>query len=307
MLTFLPPIIRGSITLSLLVINTLICCIPLFCVAIFKVVLPLDGFRIACSRVLNGIVSLWITINSVIIRLCNPMQVAIVGQNQLQSVDANCSYLVTSNHQSWADIILVQGLLNGKLPQLKFFLKKELIWVPVLGLCWWALDFPFMERHTKEYLAKHPEKKGADMKTTRQACEKFKAVPVCIYNFMEGTRFTEAKHKRQQSPYKHLLKPKSGGVGFVIGAMGDKISNMVNITIQYTGNAPSFWQFLCGRCSAARLHLEMVPIPEVFLGRNYMEDRQFRADIQKWVNDLWEQKDWFMDGAPPTSTPDRPA
>ncbi|CAM3586436.1 acyltransferase [Parendozoicomonas haliclonae] len=295
MLTFLPPALRGSLAAILIVANTVACSIPLFAVALLKAVLPLRGFRIVCSRVLNGIVSFWISINNIVMKLCSPMAVSASGIETLQGMDPGASFLVTSNHQSWADIVLVQILLNRKVPQLKFFLKQELIWVPVLGLCWWALDFPFMKRHTKEYLAKHPEKKGEDLKTTRKACEKFKDSPVCIYNFVEGTRFTPAKHKRQGSPYKYLLKPKSGGVGFVMGAMGDKIKHMINITIEYRDQAPSFWEFLCGRCPSAHLHVELVKIPEEFLGRNYMEDREFRADIQKWVNVLWEEKDRFMD------------
>jgi len=33
-----------------------------------------------------------------------------------------------------------------------FFIKKELMWVPFLNLAWWSLDFPFLERYSKEYL-----------------------------------------------------------------------------------------------------------------------------------------------------------
>ncbi len=55
-------------------------------------------------------------------------------------------YLVSSNHQSWVDILVLQRIFHGRIPFLKFFLKQELIWVPVIGLAWWALDFPFMKR-----------------------------------------------------------------------------------------------------------------------------------------------------------------
>ena len=43
-------------------------------------------------------------------------------------------YLMTSNHQSWADILVLQKVTNRRVPSLKFFLKQELIWVPLLGL-----------------------------------------------------------------------------------------------------------------------------------------------------------------------------
>ena len=142
-------------------------------------------------------------------------------------------YLVTANHQSWADILLMQHLLNRKIPLMKFFLKQELIYVPVIGLCWWALDFPFMKRHSKAYLKKHPEKHGKDLESTLKACEKFKTMPVSIVNYLEGTRFTEAKHNKQQSPFKHLLKPRAGGISYVIGALGEQVRTLLNITIVY--------------------------------------------------------------------------
>ena len=112
-------------------------------------------------------------------------------------------YLMTSNHQSWADILVLQKVTNRRVPSLKFFLKQELIWVPLLGLAWWALDFPFMKRYSRAQLEKRPELKGKDMETTRKACEKYAHYPVSVMNFFEGTRFTEEKHRQQNSPYRH--------------------------------------------------------------------------------------------------------
>lgn len=291
MLSFLPPLLRGVIASLLLVVNTVLCAVVLFALALLKAVVPVKVFQSLCNKGLDGVVTTWISFNSGIFVLCSPMKLKASG---FETLSLDRSYLVTSNHQSWADIVIVQTLLNKRAPQLKFFLKKELIWVPVLGLCWWALDFPFMQRHTKEYLKKHPEKKGQDLETTRKACEKFKDRPVCIYNFLEGTRFSEAKHKRQRSPYTHLLKPKSGGVGFVIGAMGHNMPYLLNITIQYDGKVPDFWEFLCGRCPGATVHMETIDIPESFVGKSYMEDRAYRAEIQGWVNGIWEEKDRLL-------------
>ncbi len=53
-----------------------------------------------------------------------------------------------SNHRSWVDILVLQSIFNRRIPFLKFFLKRQLIWVPLLGLAWWALDFPFMRRYS---------------------------------------------------------------------------------------------------------------------------------------------------------------
>ena len=110
----------------------------------------------------------------------------------MQGVDglhARGWYLVSSNHQSWVDILVLQRVFHGRIPFLKFFLKRELIWVPVIGLAWWALDFPFMQRG-----GGHGARRG-DLEATREACEKFKRIPTSVINFVEGTRFTPAKQR----------------------------------------------------------------------------------------------------------------
>src|SRR5690606_3685727 len=103
-------------------------------------------------------------------------------------------YPVLANHQRWVDIGLLQNAFNRRIPLLRFFLKRQLFWVPLLGLAWWALDFPFMGRHTRKQIARRPELGRRDIETTRLACEKFREIPVAIMNFVEGTRFTPAKH-----------------------------------------------------------------------------------------------------------------
>ena len=101
----------------------------------------------------------------------------------LEGLEPGGWYLVSSNHQSWVDILVLQKIFNRRIPLLKFFLKRELIWVPVIGLAWWALDFPFMRR--RGGLA------GAeDLERARQACRKFSVVPTSVINFLEGTRYT---------------------------------------------------------------------------------------------------------------------
>jgi 1-acyl-sn-glycerol-3-phosphate acyltransferase len=189
------------------------------------------------------------------------------------------------------DILVLQYQLNRRMPLLKFFLKQELIWVPVIGLCWWALEFPFMKRFSKEYLAKHPEKRGEDLATTRKACARYKTNPVSVFNFLEGTRLSPAKHAEQQSPFKHLLKPKAGGIAFVLDAMGEQLHSIVNVTIHYPQGNPGFWDLLCGRIDKVVVRLQKLPIPAEFIGGNYDQDENYRLHFQQWVNQLWLDKD----------------
>ena len=185
----------------------------------------------------------------------------------------------------------MQRVFNRRAPFLKFFLKQQLIWVPVIGLAWWGLDFPFMKRYSREYLIKHPEKRGDDLIATRKACEKFRYTPVSVMNFVEGTRFTQAKHDKQKSPYQHLLVPKAGGAAFVLDAMGDSIDTLVDVTIAYPNGAPTFWDFLCGRVPEIQLNISTRSIPEHLKGRDYSSDAEHRRNMKDWLGELWRAKD----------------
>jgi hypothetical protein len=109
-------------------------------------------------------------------------------------------------------------------------------------------------------------------------------------NFVEGTRFTQEKHTKQESPYKNLLKPKSGGIGFVFSTMGNMITSILDVTIVYPQGRPSFWDFLCGRVNVIKVHVEEIPVTNDFVG-DYVDDPVFRNKFQQWLNDLWHEKD----------------
>lgn len=292
MLSFLPPFLRGCLAALLLGLNILLLSLPLMLVSVSRFLIPVKPWRRFSIRVCTRIAEFWITLNSGWMKLTRPMQWQVSG---LEGLKKDNWYLVICNHQSWADIFIVQHLLNHRIPMLKFFIKQELIWIPVIGQCWWALDFPFMKRHSKAYLERHPEKRGEDFQATRRACEKFQEIPTSIFNFVEGTRYTRIKHKLQQSPFQYLLKPRAGGTGLVLGVMGDQLKTVINITISYHGRAPSFREFLCGLGDTVSVVIEQLPIPDHYLGKDYRNDATFREQIQSWINDLWMDKDHLLE------------
>ena len=229
----------------------------------------------------------WVSCNTAIQNVFTPFSLDVTGLETLKKKDW---YLVIANHQSWVDILVMQRLLNKRIPFLNFFLKQELIYVPFLGLAWWALDFPFMKRTNKAQLKKNPALRGKDMETTRKACEKFKEMPVSVVNFVEGTRFTPQKHQRQNSPFNHLLKPKAGGVAFVMQAMGEQLAQVVNITIHYPQGIPTFVDFLAGRVKAVQVAVKVMPVSKHFIG-DYTNDNEFRVQFQNELNQIWVEKD----------------
>ncbi len=288
MLNFLPALARGIIATLLLTLNVLFWPFIVFALSILKFLLPFKPMRRIFDRIILGVSEIWISCNSGWMNLISKTKWDVQG---LDDLNYKGWYLVVSNHQSWVDIFVMQHLLNRRIPLMKFFLKHELIWVPVMGPAWWALDFPFLRRHNAEYLKKHPEQKRKDFETTRKSCEKFATMPTSVMNFLEGTRFTKAKHDRQKSPYQYLLRPKAGGIALALSVLGDKFNSLLNITIVYPDGAPTFWDFLCGKLKRVTVRVSNVEIPQHILRGDYEGDEKFRADFQLWVQELWQEKD----------------
>ena len=288
MLHFLPVPLVGVIALLLMLLNIAFWVPILMLFAVIRLLLPFPAAQRSLSRVLLWIAEAWISGNSGWMALTQRTRWDVAGFDTLMP---DRWYMVSCNHQSWVDILVLQHRLNRRIPLLKFFLKQQLIWVPVMGLAWWALDFPFMRRHSEEYLKRHPEMRARDQETTRRACAKFSLVPTSVMNFLEGTRFTPAKHARQQSPYRHLLKPKAGGLAMALDAMGDKFQAILDVTIVYPQGVPTFWQFLQGRVRHIVVRARLLPVPHELATGDYNADAQVRALYQAWVQQLWREKD----------------
>ena len=256
--------------------------------ALIKAAIPLKAVRRLCDRVLVGTAESWNALNTYLIRRLTHTRLVIESETKLER---DGHYVVISNHQSWVDIPVLEALLNRRVPMLRFFLKSQLFWVPLLGLAWWALDFPFMKRYSREVIARRPELAGRDIEATRRACEKFRDIPVSLINFVEGTRFTPAKHAAQSSAYRHLLKPKAGGIAFVLDAMGDAMHAILDVTIVYPHGIPTIADLFADRIPEVRIHIRELPIPRELVGGDYQNDASFRERFQEWVNGLWSEKD----------------
>ncbi|MNM39828.1 acyltransferase [Pseudomonas putida] len=281
-------LLTGILTTTLLLLNTVVLICPLLVFALLKLVLPGRG-RDYASWAVMWVAETWSEIDKAIFALCIPTQWDIRGVENLRK---DTSYLAVSNHQTWVDIPALIESLNRRTPFFKFFLKKELIWVPLLGLAWWGLDYPFMKRYSKAFLEKHPELKGKDLEITKAACELFKRQPVTVVNYLEGTRFTEAKRQEQQSPYRYLLKPKAGGVAFVLAALGEQLDALLDVTIVYPGNkAPGFWDLLNGSISRVIIDIQVRELDPALWAGDYENDPEFRQTVQAWVNQVWVAKD----------------
>jgi 1-acyl-sn-glycerol-3-phosphate acyltransferase len=284
----LPAGLRGAITGLALGLNTLLVSASLVPPALLKLLVPSAGVQRAADRALNALASTWVAINNGWIAAVRPN--ARWDVHGVDDLHPRGWYLVSSNHQSWVDILVLQRIFHGHIPFLKFFLKRELIWVPVIGLAWWALDFPFMKR------GRGHGARSSDLQTTREACEKFKRIPTSVINFVEGTRFTPAKHALQRSPYQHLLKPKIGGLGIALATMGEQFEALLDVTIVYPHGTPRFWDLLCGRIDAVSVRVQQREIPPEVLGSDPIGDKAYRQRISGWTEQQWAEKDQLIEG-----------
>ncbi|HAT1659012.1 TPA: acyltransferase [Legionella pneumophila] len=270
-----------------LIVSTTLCFIPILFVGLLKL-FPNKSWQSLCTRCVDKIATFWCGINNLYVDKAQKIHWEISGLNDLTPKDW---YLVVANHQSWLDIVILQRLFNRKIPVLKFFIKDQLKWIPLLGFSWWAMGCPFMKRYSKEYLAKNPHKQGKDLISTRKAIETFKRTPASIMNFVEGTRFTKVKKEQQQSPYNYLLKPKAGGISFIINSMGQQIKSLIDVTIVYAEKNHSLWDFLCKRVKKVKIIIRQLPIPAQFTSANLINDFQAQNAFKEWLNEQWAVKD----------------
>lgn len=273
------------------VINTLFWCLFLLTIAIFKLLIPTDSWKRLCTKLIINIGECWIYCNGLWIQALHRPRWNVEGFEEL---DSSNWYLAVANHQSWADIFVLQGITNRKIPMLKFFMKHVLIWVPVIGLAWWALDMPFLKRYTKEEIQKNPELRGKDIKAMEKSFERYSRYPVSIFSFAEGTRFTKEKKDNQLSQFEYLLNPKIGGIGLTLTTM-PYIKLLLDFTIHYEDERRSFWDFLCGRMSKADVRVRQINIPDNLLGKNYEDDPIFRENLKEWVYDIWSDKEKYLE------------
>jgi len=290
-LRFLPGWVLGCLSVALVTVNTLLWSIPFYIVGAIYRVGRSHAWRQRWSPPLLHLGEGWVWCNTVLLKGIHALNLQIRGTENLRY---DAWYLVTSNHQSWVDIPILQAVFLRKIPFIKFFLKRELIWVPVLGLAWWFLGLPFMRRYSRAELEKRPELRNADLDEVRRACDHFRDAPVAILNFVEGTRFTRQKHDQQQSPFAHLLRPKAGGIASVIGAMGEKLNAILDVTIVYPGGPPTFWEFACGRTDRVVVEVAERPLPPELIGADYTGDPAVRARFQEWIMEVWEEKERRM-------------
>ncbi|MEK6371851.1 MAG: acetyltransferase [Acidobacteriota bacterium] len=277
--------LRGLTVVFLLLGNLVLWGTPIMLMGIVKFAVhmtaPRSRMRTRVILALAGLAERWVAGNDRIFDRLLPTRWDIAGIGDDVRPDGH--YLIISNHVSWVDIFVLFRAFHRRAPFIRFFLKHQLIWFPIVGQGCWALEFPFMHRYSPETLEAHPEKRGKDLATTRRACQRYRNFPVAIANFVEGTRFTRKRRDEQQSPYRHLLRPRAGGVSFVFASLGEVLDATYDVTIAYPRPEVTVWQFLGGKIDRIVVRARRVEMPPL-------------EETKTWIDALWREKDALLDG-----------
>ena len=282
----------GFISFILIIINLTIGFGILAIVNIPRIFIPFNAFKIALSKFSNILGDLTVYGLKLIMLLMHGNNIQIISDQN--NFDKTKWYMAMSNHQSWADIFVLLVSANYKIPLLKFFMKKELSWIPFIFLANKTLNMPFVNRHSKKAIEKDPSLRAKDYKNTIKSCKRFLRCPSTIFSYAEGTRFTKEKYKNQKSPFKNLLIPKTGGMATALSAMPE-IDTLIDYSVVYQSDKRGAWSFLTGEMKNVKVSIKKYSIPENLIGKNYSTDSEYREDFKKWIEEIWIQKDAEID------------
>jgi 1-acyl-sn-glycerol-3-phosphate acyltransferase len=284
-------LLRGLTFLAVIIVDTLLACVVLYPIALVRALCARTGLSAGARAIgagMNRIIDAWVGSNALLLRWLRITRLDVVVEDPAALLRDRW-YLVLCNHQTWADIIVLQSLFSGRLPPLKFFTKQQLLWIPLFGVALWLLGFPIVRRLSREAIERRPELASRDREATLRACERFLEHPTAVLNFVEGTRFTPAKHAAQQTRFRHLLNPKLGGVSYVVSALSAQIHRVLDVTLVYPSGVPTFWDFLCGRCPQVQCHVRVLPLPSEVHSAG--DPDHVRAALAPLIEGLWQDKD----------------
>ena len=277
----------GLITFILIILELIIGFGTLAIVNIPRAIIPLKPFKIFLARFSNQIGDITVYGLKLIMLLMHGNRIQIINETEY---DLDKWYMAMSNHQSCADIFVLLVTANKRIPLLKFFMKKELWWIPFVFLANKTLNMPFVNRHSKKAIAKNPSLRTKDYENTLKSCKRFLRAPSTIFSYAEGTRFTEEKHRNQNSEYINLLQPKIGGMATALSAMPN-IDTLIDFSLVYKTKKRDAWSFLNGEMRDVKVYIKSYKIPDNLKGKNYSNDETYREEFKEWVEGIWFEKD----------------
>jgi 1-acyl-sn-glycerol-3-phosphate acyltransferase len=238
-------------------------------ISLISWLIPMSAVSRGCTFMANHIYRTAVKLDTFWMQRVIGIELVIIGQANTQQTP-----VVICNHQSWFDIPLVQQVITGDGPIIKFLVKREIVWVPIIGWICMVLKFPRLRRD------KNKRSGESDFSIIKKASKRHGNESGALLIFPEGTRFSEAKKAQQKVPYKHLLRPRTGGLK-MIQQHASPGTNLVDITIDYHQENVHSWHCLRAEPSKITITLEHYDLAEI-------------EDVETWLNHRWQEKDIIL-------------
>lgn len=251
------------------ILNLSIWLIPLLAFSIIKIVVRIQPVTYLCNQVLEFIYRAAVRVDTIWMKHVIGIQIHIKGQ-----LPDHPAPIIVSNHQTWFDIPVIQHTVTDHGPILKFLIKRQLVWVPIIGWICYALNFPRLYRGQGE------NAREQDYAAIKAASGTLSAERGALLIFAEGTRFTPRKHDLQSSPYQHLLHPRPGGLKIALETAPPD-TPVVDLTVVYRNGEKNFWRGLHGAC----------PNIDVTIRTYFASDI---TDARLWLDNRWREKDLLI-------------
>jgi lysocardiolipin and lysophospholipid acyltransferase len=203
------------------------------------------------------------------------------------NVPAREDALLIANHQQMPDIPAIMKFCKTKdrLGDMKYFVKKQLKWVPGMGWGMQFLDCLFIDR---DWMA---DRESINRTFARLVNGR---VPVHLVSFVEGTRLTLPKLAAAQEyarahglqPPVHTLVPRTKGFVASVEGLRNHIDAIYDLTIAYDDAVPSLWQYLKGLVRRIHVHVRRFPVADLPGSADH---------LRQWLLDRWREKDDLLE------------
>ena len=194
--------------------------------------------------------------------------------------------MVIANHQAMTDINTLFRLARrqGRIGDLKWFVKDAIKYVPGIGWGMIFLDCIFLKRDWKR------DKERLFHQLSRFEREQ---IPVWTLSFVEGTRLRPHKlqasieyaHSKGWIAHQHLLLPRTKGFCLTLEAMNEHLDAVYDATIGYVDGVPTLWQWCRGDVRRVELHVRRFSISEI--------PKEEEA-LSAWLRERWVEKDALL-------------
>lgn len=240
--------------------------IPLLVFTLIKILVPIAPVTALMNRLLEFVYRWAVRIDSFWMTRVIGIRIHLKGE-----LPDHPAPIVVCNHQTWFDIPVVQHAVTYHGPILKFLIKRQLIWVPIIGWICYALNFPRLNRGAGD------NARQRDYAAIKAASDTLSQERGALLIFAEGTRFTQKKHAQQASPFKHLLNPRPGGLKIALET-APAGTPVVDLTLVYRNSETNFWYGLHGACPDIDVVIRQYDSGEI-------------GDVREWLDQRFREKD----------------